>query len=73
MPHFSQFQNQIGKIGHFKKLEHEKLRNLPSHDKILFHMLFGAFHDTSCISLVKTYDACTVQVVPVLMLYRKRD
>ena len=26
----------------------QKIEKLPSHDKILFHMLFGAFHDTSC-------------------------
>ena len=27
----------------------QKIEKMPSHDKILFHMLFGAFHDTSCI------------------------
>ena len=26
----------------------QKIEKMPSHDKILFHMLFGAFHDTSC-------------------------
>ena len=25
MPHFSHFQNQIGKMGHFKKFEHQKV------------------------------------------------
>ena len=25
MPHFSHFQNQIGKMGHFKKIEHKKV------------------------------------------------
>ena len=78
MPHFSHFQNQIGKMGHFKKFEHKKvghfkklardqfynwkwteneilrfwgiskIEKMLSHDKILFQMLFGAFHDTSC-------------------------
>ena len=28
----------------------QKIEKMPSHDKILFHMLFGAFHDTSCIN-----------------------
>ena len=27
----------------------QKIEKMPSHDKILFHKLFGAFHDTSCI------------------------
>ena len=29
----------------------QKIEKMLSHDKILFHMLFGAFHDTSCISI----------------------
>ena len=28
----------------------QEIEKLLSHDKILFHMLFGAFHDTSCNS-----------------------
>ena len=26
----------------------QKIEKMLSHDKILFHMLFGAFHDTPC-------------------------
>ena len=26
----------------------QKIEKMLSHDKILFHMIFGAFHDTSC-------------------------
>ena len=46
MPHFSHFQNQIGKMGYF-----EKIGKMLSHDKILFHMLFGAFHNTPRIPI----------------------
>ena len=52
MPHFSHFQNQIGKkifgFGAFQKIQ-----KMLSHDKILFHMLFGAFHDTPCITFLE--------------------
>ena len=30
----------------------QKIVKMLSHDKILFHMLFGAFHDTSCMNKV---------------------
>ena len=29
----------------------QKIEKMLSHDQILFHMLFGAFHDTSCTRL----------------------
>ena len=48
MPHFSHFQNQIEKMKFFDFGAFQKIEKMPSHDKILFHMLFGAFHDTSC-------------------------
>ena len=41
MPHFSHFQNQIGKSGAFLKI-----KKMLSREKIIFHMLFGASHDT---------------------------
>ena len=76
MPHFSHFQNQIGKMGHFKetnikmlgiserrvinfKTEKEpkmklfdfwafqNFMKMLSHDKIIFHMLYGTFQITS--------------------------
>ena len=34
----------------------QKIKKMLSHDNILFHMLFGAFHDTTCSS----YDINTV-------------
>ena len=49
------FQNQMGKMGHFKKKTSvekwgiSKKMHMPSHDKFLFHILFGAFHATPCI------------------------
>ena len=76
MPHFSNFQNNIGKIGYFKYFSIDKggisnkkhitsfkTKNEPkmkffdfgafqikmqmsSQDKIVLHMLFGAFHIT---------------------------
>ena len=30
----------------------QKIAKMPSHDKVLFHMLFGAFHDTSCTTTI---------------------
>ena len=31
----------------------QKIEKMLSHEKILFHMLFGAFHDTSCMTFSK--------------------
>ena len=30
----------------------QKIEKLLSHDKILLHMFFGAFHDTSCSHMI---------------------
>ena len=37
------------KIKFFDSGAFQKIEKLLSHEKILFHMLFGAFHDTPCI------------------------
>ena len=81
------FQNQIGKMGHFKKMnikkrgisnkmhvinfksENEpkmkwgisKKKPMQSREKYIFHMLFGAFHNTSRIlkfSEILTFRIC---------------
>ena len=40
----------------------QKIRKMLSHDKILFHMLFGAFHDTPCNPRfrIHCYDLCVL-------------
>ena len=37
-------------FGAFRKIE-----KMLSHDKILFHILFGAFHDTPCIRIFNNF------------------
>ena len=59
--HVKKFEHK--KVKHLKKLENEilqfgafqKIEKMLSLDKILFHMLFGAFHDTPC-NVVGTPD-----------------
>ena len=46
MPHFSYLILKMGKMGHFKYFEHRKMGQMESHDKIILHMLYGAFHIT---------------------------
>ena len=50
MPHFSYL---ILKMKFFDFGAFQKNEKMLSHDKILFHMIFGAFHDTSCIRIHK--------------------
>ena len=51
----------------------QKIEKMPSHDKILFHMLFGAFHDTSCIE-TDTYKAVDNQTdIAYFFCYKDRD
>ena len=40
----------------------QKIEEMLSHDKILFHMLFGAFHDTSCSisSMILAFVECNI-------------
>ena len=44
------------KSGAFQKISTWSISKTLSHDKILFHMLFGAFHDTSCIIFKISYE-----------------
>ena len=49
MPNFSEFQNQIGIIPKMELFDFWAFQNfmkMLSHDKIIFHMLFWAFHIT---------------------------
>ena len=41
----------------------QKIEKMLSHDKILFHMLFGAFHDTSCILEMQKALGCPYNVI----------
>ena len=43
-------------FGLFQSLKFKQIMKKLSHDKILFHMLFGAFHDTSCILITSIVD-----------------
>ena len=46
MPHFSQFQNSEPKMKVFDFGAFQNKMHMTSREKYIFHMLFGAFHDT---------------------------